>query len=65
MKKVLIDGMSCTHCSSRVEKMLNSIPGVNATVNLESKTAEVTGEVSDEMIRNAVEDAGFEVVSIN
>lgn len=65
MKKVLIDGMSCTHCSSRVEKMLNSIPGVNATVNLESKTAEVTGEVSDEMIRNAVENAGFEVVSIN
>lgn len=65
MKKVVINGMSCSHCSSRVEKMLNSIPGVNATVSLESKTAEVTGEVSDEMIRNAIEDAGFEVVSID
>ena len=65
MKKVVIDGMSCTHCSSRVEKMLNSIPGVNATVSLENKIAEVTGEVSDEMIKSTIEDAGFEVVSIN
>ncbi|HPE16595.1 MAG TPA: heavy metal translocating P-type ATPase [Oscillospiraceae bacterium] len=65
MKKIVrIEGMSCTHCSARVEKALNSIPGVSAHVDLAAKTAAVTGEASDEALRKAVTDAGYEVVGV-
>lgn len=65
MEKILkIEGMSCSHCSSRVEKVLNQIDGVAAVVNLEAKTATLTltKEVSDDVLKEAVEDAGFTVV---
>ena len=65
MQKVMtIEGMMCTHCSGRVESALNAIPGVTAKVDLEKKTATVSGEVSDDTLRKAVEDAGYQVVSI-
>ena len=34
---VTIDGMSCAHCSARVEKALNALPGVRARVDLAEK----------------------------
>ena len=64
-KKVIIEGMMCMHCRAHAEKALNSIEGVTATVDLESKTAIVTGEVSDEAIIAAIDEAGYKVVSIN
>ena len=62
-----IEGMMCTHCSSRVEKALNAIDGVSATVDLEGKTATVHAEpqVDDAALKAAVEDAGYTVVSID
>ena len=64
-KKVIIEGMMCQHCVAHVTKALNALPGVTATVDLDSKSAVVTGEVSDEAITAAVADAGYEVVSIS
>ena len=64
-KKVVIEGMMCQHCRAHVDKALNAIPGASATVDLDSKTAMVSGDVSDEAIRAAVEEAGYQVVSIN
>ena len=64
-KKVVIDGMMCTHCSGRVEKALNGIEGASASVDLESKTATVSGDVTDEAIINAVTEAGYTVLEIN
>lgn len=65
-KTLLIEGMSCGHCSARVEKALNALGGVNAVVDLEKKTATVTlsGPVSDESLKKAVTDAGYEVTKI-
>ena len=66
-QKILkVEGMSCGHCSARVEKALNAIDGVEATVNLEGKSAEVTlsKEVSDETLKWAVEEAGYKVTEI-
>ncbi len=63
-KKVVIEGMMCQNCVKHVNKALNGIPGVSATVDLDSKTAVVTGDVSDEAIRAAVEEAGYQVVSV-
>lgn len=68
MTKVMkIEGMMCTHCSGRVEKALNALEGVSAVVNLEDKSATITlsAEVSDETLKQAVVDAGYEVVSLN
>ena len=63
-KTMTIEGLMCAHCSGRVEKALNDLPGVTATVDLEAGTAVVTGEVSDDVLHKAVTDAGYEVVDI-
>ena len=65
-KTIHIDGMMCTHCTGRVEKALNDLPGVEATVDLDSKSATVTctPDVSDDTLRQAVEDAGYHVTGI-
>jgi len=67
MKKVItINGMSCEHCKARVEKALNAIDGVEAKVDLKKNNAIVslTTEVSDEVLKNAVNEAGYEAVSV-
>ena len=65
-KEMIVEGMSCMHCSGRVEKALNEIDGVSAKVDLEKKTAyvDLTKDVSDEVLSKAVTDAGYDVVSI-
>lgn len=65
-KIVRIEGMMCMHCSSRVEKALNALDGVQATVSLEENLANVklSADVSDEALTKAVVDAGYEVTAI-
>ena len=41
-KTMRVDGMTCPHCVARVEKALNAIDGVTATVDLASATAALT-----------------------
>ena len=62
-KTVTIKGMMCAHCVSHVEKALTAL-GVQADVDLATGTAVVTGDVSDDALRKAVTDAGYEVVDI-
>ncbi|WP_352399995.1 heavy metal translocating P-type ATPase [Anaerotignum sp.] len=67
MKKVLkIEGMSCGHCTGRVEKALNALDGVTSEVSLDEKSATVTlsKEINDETLVKTVTDAGYEVVDI-
>lgn len=60
-----IEGMACGHCKAAVEKALNAIEGVEAQVDLAAKTAVVQTEgVSAEVLKKAVEDAGYEVVGM-
>jgi copper ion binding protein len=62
-KKLKVDGMTCGHCSARVEKALADLPGVDkAKVNLKKGTAEVTlsNPVEDAVLTKAVIDAGYE-----
>jgi len=65
-KTLQIKGMSCPHCSMRVEKVLNAIDGIEAKVDLESNSAKLklTREVSDETIKSAVDAIGYEVVEV-
>lgn len=64
-KVVKINGMSCGHCQSRVEKVLSDLPGVEEVkVNLDEKKAVVKGTADNEAIRKAIEEAGYEVSGI-
>lgn len=64
MKTMVIEGVMCMHCKAHVEKALNAIEGVTATVDLDSKSATISGDVADEVLTKAVTDAGYEVISI-
>ena len=65
--EMIVEGMSCGHCSARVEEALNGIDGVKAEVNLKKKTAYVTleSDVSDETLKAAVENAGYNVTKVS
>jgi Cu+-exporting ATPase len=59
---VSIQGMTCASCSARVEKVLKQLPGVtDATVNLATEVATVSGETDVASIERAIEKAGFSV----
>lgn len=66
-KTVFIEGMSCNHCKMRVEGALKELAGVDsAVVDLGKKLAEVdlSEDVTDEVIKEAIDDIGFDVVKI-
>lgn len=59
-QQLLINGMSCASCVSRVQKALQAVPGVTqARVNLAERTALVMGSASAQDLVNAVEGAGY------
>lgn len=57
-----VAGMTCSACVNSVERSLNSIPGVSASVNFASETVHVLApsEVKAETIIKAVKSAGYE-----
>ena len=60
---IKIEGMSCRHCQAAVEKALKAVPGVQtAAVDLANKQATVTGSAPLAALREAVEEAGYDVV---
>ena len=67
IKTIFIEGMSCGHCSKRVEDVLKSVKGVNSVmVSLEEKKAEVVlkMDIDNDILKDAVEHIGFEVTDI-
>ena len=68
MKKVLkVEGMMCEHCKARVEKALESVEDVEKVkVDLKDGTATVKSkvELSDDVLKKAVEDQGYKVTEI-
>lgn len=62
-KTLLIEGMTCAACSTRIDKVLNKIDGiVKANVNLSTNKALVefpSGLISDEELIKVVEKAGY------
>ena len=66
-KTIIIEGMMCAHCTGRVEKALSAIDGVTAVeMSLEGKSATLTlsENVDDQVLTDAVTEAGYEVVSV-
>jgi copper ion binding protein len=66
-KTVFIEGMTCNHCVHHVEEALKELNGVkSAKADLTGKKAviELTQDVSDKDIQNAIDEAGYEVTKI-
>jgi cation-transporting P-type ATPase A/B len=57
-----VTGMSCGACSARVERTLNKMPGVRASVNFGTRvaTVDVVPEVADSDLCDAIRKAGYE-----
>ncbi|MEL0273327.1 MAG: heavy metal translocating P-type ATPase [Pontimonas sp.] len=54
-----IEGMTCASCATRVEKALNKVEGVEASVNYATERATVLGDVPPETLLGAIESAGY------
>lgn len=66
-RKLNISGMTCMHCVMHVQNALKEISGVtDAKADLKGKNAviELSKDVSDEQLKAAVADAGYEVTGI-
>ena len=61
-----VSGMTCNSCVNSVERSLNSMPGVSATVNFAAETAHVLApaEVSSKEIIKRITGAGYEAKEI-
>ncbi|WP_043717726.1 heavy metal translocating P-type ATPase [Nocardia asiatica] len=59
--ELVIGGMTCASCAARIEKKLNKLDGVTATVNYATEKArvEVSGDVSPDELIATVEQAGY------
>lgn len=68
-KTIDINGMSCGHCVNWITEALKDIEGVtSAQISLETKNAIVEydeGEVTDDMMKSAIEKAGYTVKSLS
>lgn len=66
-KQINIEGMSCRNCVRHVEEALKEVAGVgDIQVSLQGKNAvaEVNGAVADASLKEAVEEAGYDVTGI-
>ena len=60
MKKYSVWGMTCSACSSRVEKAVSKVKGVSScSVSFLTNSMSVEGNYSDDDIKKAVEKAGY------
>ena len=59
--ELTIGGMTCASCAARIEKKLNRLDGVTATVNFATDKARVSfpGSVSPRELVTVVEQAGY------
>jgi len=58
-----IEGMTCSHCKMRVEKVLIEVPNVTgAQVNLNEKRAVDSGSANRADMVKAVHEAGYDVI---
>ena len=67
-RTITIEGMTCNHCTSRVNKSLQAVAGVTSVlVDLATGTAVVESDdaVTDSLLKEAVEDSGYDVIGMN
>ena len=68
MKKIIkIEGLMCPHCEAHAKTALENIVGVTV-LDISHKTGvasvEITADVADESLKNAIESQGYKVIGI-
>lgn len=62
MLTLKVSGMSCGHCAQTVTKAVEALPSVErALVDLKGGQVTVEGNAEESTVRQAIEDAGYEV----
>ena len=60
-----VPGISCGHCKNAIEGELAPLNDVeSALVDVDAKTVTVVGEITEADVRAAVDEAGYEVASV-
>ena len=60
---IKVEGMMCTHCKARVEKVCKGVAGVqDAVVDLQQKQVTVKGNASEADLKKVITEAGYEVI---
>jgi len=63
--ELTINGMTCTGCSSRLQRVLDTTDGIrSASVSLEKKQANIeydAAEIGPDAIQSVITDAGFSI----
>ena len=63
-REYTVKGMTCAHCVLSVTEEVSEVPGVEKVdVDLASGRLVVRGDVTDEAVRAAVSEAGYEVIA--
>ena len=60
-----VPGISCGHCKSAIEGELSPLDDVeSAVVDIDAKSVVVVGDISEDDVRAAIDEAGYEVASV-
>jgi copper chaperone len=60
-----VPGISCGHCKQAIETEVSKVVGVDSIfVDIVAKTVAVEGDASDEALRAAIDEAGYDVASV-
>ena len=60
-----IEGMSCAHCVNHVKNTLLELEGVDKVISVEIGKAVIDADISEDDLRDVLEDEGFELVSVD
>ena len=57
-----VPGIHCDHCKKAIEDEVGKVLGVaRVEVDVEAKTVHVVGDIQDDLVRAAIDEAGYEV----
>jgi len=60
-----VPAISCGHCQAAIEAEVAAVAGVDrVAVDIDARTVRVEGDASDEAIRSAIDDAGYDVAGL-
>lgn len=59
-----VEGMACGGCEANVEEAVGALEGTESVeADTESDTVEIVGDLEDDAVRAAIEDAGYSVAT--
>ncbi len=66
MIELTVEGATCGGCVKSIEKAISQVTGVETVAfDLESKQARIEGNADQQLVIDAIEMAGFDVVENN